>query len=75
MSKINFYRMVTLLEHIPWLAGFLAMVPAFARDFSDLKKARFHQAAARKETGNKRRDLFYHLVLSVHLPFVVGIQG
>ena len=39
------------------------MAPAFARDFSDLRKARFHQAAARKETGNKRRGLFYHLVL------------
>ena len=51
------------------------MAPAFARDFSDLRKARFHQAAARKETGNKRRDLFYHLVLSVHLPFAVGIRG
>ena len=45
------------------------MVPAIARDLNDLRQAHFHQAAARKETRNKEKDLFYYLVLNLHLSF------
>jgi len=65
---LTLHRMITLLGHIPWLAGFLALVPAVAKDFNDMRQACFNRAVARREKGTEQRDLFYYLVLSVHLP-------
>jgi len=61
--------MITLLGHIPWLAGFLVLVPAVAKELNNWRQTCFDNATARKEKGTKEKDLFYHLVLNVHLSF------
>lgn len=66
--------MITLLGHIPWIARFLVLVPAVARDLKNMKKACIDRAIARKEKGTKQKDLFYYLVLSVCLSSIGGIQ-
>ena len=54
--------MFTLLGHVPWLAGFLAMVPSIARGLDNSRRAHFDKATARKGKGTGVKDLFYHLV-------------
>lgn len=61
--------MVTLIGHIPWLAGFLALVPAVAKDLNDMRQACSDRAVERRQKETKQKDLFYYLVSNVHLPF------
>lgn len=71
MLKI-LHRIITLLGHLPWLVGFLVLVPAVAKELSDLRRACFNRAVIRKEKGTKEKVLFHHLVFKIRLS--LGIQ-
>ena len=69
MLNIAFYRAVTLLGHVPWLAEFLALVPAVVNALDEMKQLYFDRAVARKKEGTREKDLFHYLVRGVHFPF------
>lgn len=67
-----FLRMITLLGHVPWLARFIALVPAVVKGINNMRQACVERAIARKERGANQKDLFYYLVSSVRVTSVAG---
>lgn len=56
------HRIATLIGHVPWLAGFLALVPAAAKYFNHLWQRYFNQGEERGRKGTEQNDVFYRLV-------------
>ncbi|KLO13578.1 cytochrome P450 [Schizopora paradoxa] len=57
----DYFRLVSVLVHVPWFLKTLARLPAMSEDIKKLHNFGAERAARRIKDGSLKKDLWYHL--------------